>query len=123
MKKLVATALVLVMAMSFAACSKTEPTDTEADTKETTEATTASETEETTAETTEETAPAIPDGYSLVEITSDYLGVKVSYAAPKTYSYDDIKTMFGDEDKVAKINEMLDAYAEEYFNQLILTLE
>lgn len=81
MKKLVTTALVLAMALSFAACSKTEPTDTEADTKETTEATTASETEETTAETTEESAPAIPNGYSLVEITSDYLGVKVSYAA------------------------------------------
>ena len=82
MKKFAATALVLAMALSFASCGKKpEATteETEANVTESTEETT--ESSETTEETTAETTPAIPDGYSLVEVKSDYLGVNVSFAA------------------------------------------
>lgn len=82
MKKFAATALVLAMALSFAACGKKpEATteETEATVTESTEETT--ESSETTEETTTETTPAIPDGYSLVEVKSEYLGVNVSFAA------------------------------------------
>ena len=80
MKKFVAAALALAMVMSLAACNKAEPTESS---EEETTTTATSETEtETEAETEpSETEPVIPDGYSLVELTSDYLGVKVSYAA------------------------------------------
>ena len=83
MKKIVATALVGALALGFAACNKApEETTTEAAEVETeaTEGTTEAS-EETSEETTEETAPAVPEGYSIVEVQSDYLGVKVSFAA------------------------------------------
>jgi hypothetical protein len=83
MKKIVATALVFAMGLSIAACNKEPEATTEATEVSETEETEApaESSEETSEETTEETAPAIPEGYSLVELTSDYLGVKVSFAA------------------------------------------
>lgn len=79
MKKVIATALVLTMVAGFTACNKTTETEASNDSETTVEETTAEETA-TSEETTAETEPEIPEGYMPVELSSNYLGVKVSFA-------------------------------------------
>ena len=43
----------------------------------------------------------------------------LTYGAPKSISSDEIKAIYGDKDKTAEMNKKLDAYAEEYFKQLV----
>ena len=81
MKKVIATALVLTMVAGFTACNKTTETEVSNESETTVEETTAEQTEETSEETTAETEPALPEGYIPVDLSSNYLGVNVSFAS------------------------------------------
>ncbi|MBR5362214.1 MAG: hypothetical protein IK134_02660 [Oscillospiraceae bacterium] len=91
MKKAFAVLLALTMAAGMASCGDSGSTST-ADSTPAAESSAADETSapETTEESsvtetepveTEPPAPAVPDGYETVDLVSDYLGVKVSFAA------------------------------------------
>ena len=90
MKKVLAALLALTMTVCLASCGETGGNDNAGGTAENSkveEKKEESKTEETEApeETepveTEPPAPAVPEGYENVELVSDYLGVKVSFAA------------------------------------------
>ncbi|MBP0975065.1 MAG: hypothetical protein J6P20_03280, partial [Oscillospiraceae bacterium] len=91
MKKAFAVLLALTMAAGMASCGDSGSTSTadstpaaessaayETSAPETTEESSVTETEPVE---TEPPAPAVPDDYEMIDLVSDYLGVKVSFAA------------------------------------------
>ena len=43
----------------------------------------------------------------------------VTYGEPNSFSSAELKEIYGDEDKTAEINAIIDAYAEAYFTQVV----